>query len=70
MSTNMATGERGIVCRMENEPDSQGHLRKISMEKAESIKEALEPLLEEPPKPEFVLSWNEERRLWQSRFAK
>jgi hypothetical protein len=33
------TGERGLVCRIEIEPDSQGHLRKFSTEKAKSIKE-------------------------------
>jgi hypothetical protein len=53
-----ATGERGIVCQMEIEQESLAHLRQISTWKAEDIEKALEPLLEEPPRPKFVLSWS------------
>ncbi|MCJ7625933.1 MAG: hypothetical protein MUO76_20765 [Anaerolineaceae bacterium] len=60
------SGERGMVCQMQIEPESLGHLRRLPMEKATAIKSALAPLLEEPPTPIFTLHWNENMRLWQS----
>jgi hypothetical protein len=62
-------GERGIICRMQIEPESLHHLQQLSTEKATAIKTALHPLLEEPPKPIFTLRWNEDKKLWQSQIV-
>lgn len=64
-----ATGERGIACQMQIEPESLPYLRQYPGEKATAIQTALEPLLEDPPKPVFTLRWDEEVRLWRSQFA-
>lgn len=64
-----ASGERGIVCQMQVEPDSLAYLRQFSGEKPTAIKTALKPLLEDPPRPAFILRWDEESRAWRSRFA-
>ena len=40
-----ATGERGIACQVQIEPDSAQHLRRFPGGKAASIVTALEPLL-------------------------
>jgi hypothetical protein len=50
-----ATGERGIVCRMEIEKESLNLLRRYFTEKTSAIKTALSTLPEEPPNPFFVL---------------
>jgi hypothetical protein len=63
-----AAGERGIGCQMQIEPDSLPHLRQYPGEKATAIRTALEPLLANPPKPVFILHWDEEVRLWRSQF--
>jgi len=65
-----AAGERGIACQMQIEPESLPHLRRFPGEKAAAIQTALKPLLENPPKPAFTLRWDEEARLWRSRFAR
>jgi hypothetical protein len=62
-------GERGIVCQMRIEPDSLPHLRGFPGAKAAAIQVALEPLLENLPKPVFTLRWDEEAQLWCSRFV-
>jgi hypothetical protein len=64
-----ATGERGIVCRMNIEKESIMHLCQFSTEKADAIKKVFAPLLENLPQPAFLLRWNDEKHLWQSRFA-
>lgn len=64
-----ATGERGIVCRMQIVAESLTHLRQYPTEKAETLKKALEPLLDNRPHPVFVLSWNEDHNLWQSKMT-
>jgi hypothetical protein len=64
-----ATGERGIACQMQIEPESLPHLRQYPDEKTSAIQAALGPLLEHPPKPVFTLRWDEETRLWCSQFA-
>jgi hypothetical protein len=64
-----ATGERGIVCRMQIERNSLPHLHRFPDEDAAVLRTALEPLLEHPPKPVFTLRWDEEARAWCSTFA-
>ena len=64
-----ATGEHGIVCQMLIEPDSTQHLRQLSSTRVVEIITALEPLINEPPKPLFVMHWDEEVRAWQSLIA-
>jgi hypothetical protein len=64
------TGERGMVCQMEIDQKSQKYLRQFSFEKSAALMKAIEPLLENPPKPILVLNWNEVKRLWESSFPK
>jgi hypothetical protein len=64
------TGERGMVCQMVIEPDSQGVLRSFSTEKAAAIGQALIPLLDELPAPCFRLRWDETQTLWVSEIAR
>ena len=63
------TGERGIACQMQIEPESLPRLRRFSGEKAAAIQTALQPLLVNAPKPVFTLRWDEESRNWRSEFA-
>lgn len=67
-----ATGERGIVCQMQIEPESQEYLRRFpseNSEKTDAIQAALEPLLEHLPNPVFWLRWDEQTQFWLSDFA-
>ena len=64
-----ATGERGIACQMQIEPESLTYLGRLRGDKATAIRTALEPLLENPPNPVFTLCWDEGEQLWTSRFA-
>ena len=64
-----AGGERGIVCRMQIEPASQPFLRRFPGEQAAVMKAVLQPLLVKPPNPLFSMNWDEEGRVWRSRFA-
>ena len=64
-----ATGERGILCQMQIEPQSQPFLKQFPSEKTAAIESALQPLLEEQPNPIFVMNWDEERRVWVSQLA-
>ena len=64
-----AGGERGIVCRMQIEPASQPFLRRFPGEQAAVMNAVLQPLLVKPPNPLFSMNWDEEGRVWRSRFA-
>ena len=64
------SGERGILCRMLIEPDSVQHLQAFPSLKADLIQAALQPLLDNPPKPVFRMQWDTERRLWLSQIQK
>jgi hypothetical protein len=64
-----ASGERGIVCQMQIEPESLPYLRPHPGLKATAIKAALNPLLEAPPHPVFTLRWDEAARAWRSQLA-
>jgi len=59
-------GERGILCQMQVEEGSLAHLRWVGSPKAMLIQEALEPLLEERPRPILKIRWDQERRMWTS----
>lgn len=61
-----ATNEKGIVCQMNIEPESQRFLHRLPGPKSAAIERALTPFLEELPKPIFNLWWDEEVRLWRS----
>jgi hypothetical protein len=60
------TGERGIVCKMQIKESSQKYLTRRLSALANKLKYVLKPLLEYPPKPSFILEWNEERKMWES----
>ena len=64
-----ASGERGIVCQMQIEPDSIAYLRRYPGTIPAAIQTALEPLLVDLPDPAFSLRWDEEARAWCSRFS-
>jgi hypothetical protein len=64
-----ATGERGIACQMQIAPESLPYLHQFPGPRATAMQTALEPLLEDPPKPAFTLRWVEELRAWCSTFA-
>lgn len=64
-----ATGERGIACQMQIDPESLQYLRRFSGSKSKAIEEALKPLLDSPPKASFLLSWDRLRRHWVSELA-
>jgi hypothetical protein len=59
---------RMVACRMRIEPESQEHLRKFSFAKSEALKRANELRLENPSRQKLALSWNEEKRVWESGF--
>jgi hypothetical protein len=61
-----SSGERGIVCRMQIEPNSQPYLGPAASQQSAAIKEALEPLLDTPPSPVFIMRWDDEIRYWRS----
>jgi len=61
-----SSGDRGILCRMQIESESIPHLKRKSFEKSYTIREALQSLLDHPPKPIFRMKWNAERRVWIS----
>jgi hypothetical protein len=62
----VATGERGIFCRMQIEPGSKKYIRRFSSIETSGLKTALEPLLSQIPKPLFSMHWNDEDQAWQS----
>jgi hypothetical protein len=61
------SGERGIVCQMHISPDSLQHLRQIGMSLSNDLEAALAPLLDHLPRPQFTLTWNESKHLWESK---
>ena len=50
------TGERGLACQMEIEPESTQYLRTIPSMKLLTIQASLRPFLDEPPAPKLRLS--------------
>jgi hypothetical protein len=54
---------------MQISPESLPHLRQLPGDMPAAIQKALEPLLEHPPHPVFILHWDEEARAWRSEFA-
>lgn len=64
-----ASGERGIVCQMQIEPDSLSHLEQYPGQLSNALKEALGPLLDAPPKPTLRLSWDDAIHAWRSELA-
>ena len=61
-----ASGERGILCRMQIDIDSIQHLQKYPFENTNTVQQALLPLLDSPPKPVFRMFWDSEHDLWRS----
>jgi len=64
-----AAGERGILCQMQIEPESQSCLKRFPFEKAAAIEESLQPLLNERPIPSFIMEWDEKGHAWRSQIA-
>jgi hypothetical protein len=64
-----STGERGLLCRMQVEPDSKHHIRRFPTGMSDAIRDALVPLLEDLPAPVLRLRWDEQSLTWLSEFA-
>lgn len=60
------SGERGMVCQMRIAEDSRVHLRVMRHAQGEAIRQALLPLLAEPPAVTLALAWDEESGGWIS----
>lgn len=61
-----ATGERGLLCQMYISSNSLAHLSRFPGAQTTAIQKALLPLLEDPPAPALLLSWDAARRVWRS----
>ena len=59
-------GARGIVCQMYIAEESRVHLRVMRNARSEEIRQALLPLLENPPAVTLAVSWDEARGCWVS----
>lgn len=64
-----AAGERGILCQMQIEPESQPYLKRFPFDKAAAIESSLQPLLDDHPIPSFIMRWDEEGQAWCSQIA-
>ena len=64
-----SAGERGILCQMQIEPESQPYLKQFPFDKAAAIETSLQPLLDERPIPAFNMGWDEGSRAWLSQIA-
>lgn len=62
------TGERGIACQMWITDDSLAHVRPLVGAFTRTLQAALFPLLLARPKPQLLVSWSEQTRLWRSEF--
>jgi hypothetical protein len=60
------SGERGLVCQMRIVEDSRVHLRVMRSAQSEAIRQALLPLLAEPPAVTLAMAWDEARAGWVS----
>jgi hypothetical protein len=60
------SGERGMVCQMRIAEDSRVHLRVMRHAQREAIRQALLPLLAEPPAVTLAMAWDEARSGWVS----
>lgn len=59
-------GSRGIVCQMRVVEESRVHLRVMRNLQSEALRQALLPLLEEPPAVTLAVAWDEGRASWVS----
>ena len=62
------TGERGIACQMWIADDSLANVRSLVGTYTHTLQAALYPLLLARPKPQLLISWDEQTRLWRSEF--
>jgi hypothetical protein len=60
------SGERGMVCQMRIVEDSRVHLRVMRHAQREAIRQALLPLLAEPPAVTLAMAWDERTGGWIS----
>jgi hypothetical protein len=63
-----SAGERGLLCNMQIDGNSQEFIRRMPGTKADEIQAALAPLLESPPAPSLRLWWEAEASAWRSEF--
>jgi hypothetical protein len=60
------SGERGIVCQMRIVEESRVHLRGMRHMQSEAIRQALLPLLAEPPAVTLTMAWDDSHGCWVS----
>lgn len=60
------SGERGISCQLWIAPESVTHVRPMTGALAQTVQDALFPLLNAPPKPQFAMRWNAAANAWCS----
>jgi hypothetical protein len=63
-----AAGERGLLCSMQIDDNSQEFVRRMPGVKADEIQTALAALLENPPAPSLRLWWEAATGAWRSEF--
>jgi hypothetical protein len=51
-----ASGDRGILCQMQIDPESQPYLKRFPFDKAGAIESSLQQVLEERPNAAFIMS--------------
>ena len=66
--TMTAAHDRGIACQMRVEETSLPYVRPLDVPLAQPMRQALMPLLVQPPRPRFAVTWNPACRLWTSTF--
>jgi hypothetical protein len=60
------TDERGIVCQMHIADDSLAHVRPLAGMFTRALQVALFPFLLIRPKPQLLVSWDAQTRVWRS----
>jgi hypothetical protein len=59
-------GEHGILCQMHVAPESRSYLRTITHPMVAEIREALSPLLVDPPAVTLAVAWDQTSGCWLS----
>jgi hypothetical protein len=66
LTTMTQGGERGLICQMHIAEASLSYVKALDTPLADSIRTALLPLVDRPPRVTLLLTWYPWRRLWVS----
>jgi hypothetical protein len=64
-----SSGERGLACQMQIAADSLPYLRQLPSRQSTSFQWALEPLLDNPPRPTLIFNWDEQVQAWHCKLT-